>query len=228
MAKSRPGQGTPSGSQPVPSRLPSTRERRPALAALAVLLIVGGALASGWLALRAGDRADFLRVSSEVVQGQQIDGDDLETVSLPEDFDGAIPASKKSQIEGQYATTRLLPDTVLTPSMIDDSSGVADNTVQFPINAESSDAVSSLPSGANVAVYLTDSGADTRAVRGQVVQVSKADGGGIGGSAGEATVRVSVDVTCGGAIAAAKAENAVQLGLIGKVEEGALVESCGA
>lgn len=227
MAKTRQGQASSSATQSVPSRLPSTRERRPALAALALLLIVGGALASGWLALRAGDRADFLRVSGEVAQGQKIEESDLETVSLPESFDGAIPASKQSSIEGQYATTRLLPDTILTSGMTDESSGVADNTVQFSIGSESSSLVKNLPNGANIAVYLTGDN-QTDAIRGQVVEVSQGDGdSGIGGAPGsEAAVLVSVDASCGTAVSKAQAEDQIGLGLIGEVDDAVITDSC--
>lgn len=228
MAKPRPGQTAPSGAQSVPSRLPSTRERRPALAALALLLIVGGALASGWLALRAGDRADFLRVSAEVAQGQKIGQDDLETVSLPENFDNAIPASEKSAIEGGYATTRLLPQTILTSDMVDESSGVADNTVQFSIDSKTASIVGHLPNGANIAVYLTGSDSGAMAIRGQVVQVSQRESGsGIGGGDGAASVLVGVDASCGPAVSRAMSDDAIALGLIGDVEDTDVRPACG-
>lgn len=228
MAKTRPAPGAPSGAQTVPSRLPSTRERRPALAALAILLIVGGALASGWLALRAGDRADFLRVKDEVAQGQRIGEDDLESVSLPEDFDGAIAATDKSSVVGQFATTRLLPQTILTPEMMNKSSGVDDHSVQFQVSTEAGDIASNLQAGANVAVYLTGQSSQARAIRGQVVEVSQTQGdSGIGGAQDQTTVRLSVDVSCGDAVASAKADDAVQIGLIGQVPEGAVASRCG-
>ncbi|MGH3423689.1 MAG: SAF domain-containing protein [Nocardioidaceae bacterium] len=207
--------------------MPSTRERRPALAALALLLIVGGALASGWLALQAGNRAEFLRVGQEVAQGQQISAGDLETVELPEGFDGAIPAGERSSVEGQYATTRLLARTVLTSDMVDEESGVDDNTVQLPIPTDAS-TYANLSSGASVAVYLTGGDSGAEAVAGRVVRKLQGEGGsGIGGGPGEATVSVSVDITCGDLVAAAKSENKVELGLVGQVDQTDVQESCG-
>ena len=43
-------------------RLPRSRESRPMLIGLAILLIVGGALASAWLATQAGHRAYFVAI----------------------------------------------------------------------------------------------------------------------------------------------------------------------
>ncbi len=102
------------------SRLPSTRERRPLLAALGVLLIAGGALASAWLALQVSDRAQYLRIANdaEVPQGGQITEEVLEEVSLPVDLDEAVPAADAEDLIGQYSTTRLIEGTILTDNMI--------------------------------------------------------------------------------------------------------------
>lgn len=102
MASTKTSTSTNNGA---PGRLPSTRERRPALAALAVILILGGALASAWLALQAGHRDEFVQVKSEVGQGEAIKESDLTTVELPEDFEGGIPESDIDDLAGQYATT---------------------------------------------------------------------------------------------------------------------------
>ena len=71
--------------QPQPTRqardagghLPSApRERRPLLAALAVLLIVGGALLAGLLAMRLDQRAQMLAAKDTIKAGQVIDKED--------------------------------------------------------------------------------------------------------------------------------------------------------
>ncbi len=59
-------------------RLPSPpRQRRPALAALAVLLIVGGAAIAGLLALRADSRVPVLVARHDIAVGARITRDDL-------------------------------------------------------------------------------------------------------------------------------------------------------
>src|ERR1700679_2596860 len=58
---------------PSARKLPGApRERKPALAALAVVLILGGALAAGYLILQSGKRVDAIQITREIGQGQQI------------------------------------------------------------------------------------------------------------------------------------------------------------
>jgi hypothetical protein len=108
-------------SSAVPNRLPSARERRPALAALAVLLIAGGAVLAGWLALRQSQTESYLMVKQEVLEGNQIERSDLTPVELPKEGVSFIPASQSDQVVGGYAQTDLLEGTVLVPDvMVDD------------------------------------------------------------------------------------------------------------
>ncbi|MCZ4512349.1 hypothetical protein O3Q52_30125 [Streptomyces sp. ActVer] len=66
-------------------RLPSPpRERKPALAALAVLLILVGALGATMLVLRAGDRVEVVKVTSDIQAGQSV-GDNVESVLVAGD-----------------------------------------------------------------------------------------------------------------------------------------------
>jgi len=66
-------------------RLPSPpRERKPALAALAVLLILVGALGATMLVLRAGDRVEVVKVTSDIQAGESV-GDHVESVLVADD-----------------------------------------------------------------------------------------------------------------------------------------------
>ncbi|MEV0930373.1 hypothetical protein ACIBMX_24490 [Streptomyces phaeochromogenes] len=66
-------------------RLPSPpRERKPALAALAVLLILVGALGATMLVLRVGDRIEVVKVTSDIQAGQSV-GDNVESVLVAGD-----------------------------------------------------------------------------------------------------------------------------------------------
>jgi SAF domain len=103
----------------VGDRLPTPpRERKPALAALAVLLIVGGALASGLIVLRAGERSDYLVVKTTVDPGQQISAADLGLAHIAGSGAGAIPARRRAEVIGSYATTRIFPGTLITTRMV--------------------------------------------------------------------------------------------------------------
>jgi SAF domain len=106
-----------------PSRLPGpVRERRPALAALAVLLILGGALGSGLIALRSGERSDYLVLRSDVAPGQRISASDLGIARIAGTGASAIAVGHRVQVVGQYARTRLFSGTLLTPDMLSSGS----------------------------------------------------------------------------------------------------------
>lgn len=123
-ASRRGGAGGPTGSA---GRLPApVKERRPALAALAVLLIVGGALASGLLVLRSGDRDDYLVVTRVVDPGQKITDDDLGLAQIAGSGANAISAANRSDVVGDYATTRIFPGTLVTEAMTSDDLEIAD------------------------------------------------------------------------------------------------------
>jgi hypothetical protein len=100
-------------------RLPAaSRERRPALAALAVLLILGGALASGLIALRSGERSDYLLLRSDIQPGDRIEATDLGVARIAGTGAAAIPADQRNTVIGQYARTRLFERTLLTFDML--------------------------------------------------------------------------------------------------------------
>ncbi|WP_328770977.1 hypothetical protein [Streptomyces sp. NBC_00286] len=67
-------------------RLPTPpRERKPALAALAVLLILVGALGATMLVLRAGDRVEVIQVTKTLQAGEAVDDSNITSVLVAED-----------------------------------------------------------------------------------------------------------------------------------------------
>jgi len=75
-ARSMRGIGRPAGGSQ--TRLPSPpRQRRPAMAALAVLLIVGGALLAGVLAMQLDSRDDYMVAENEIPAGAEVTSDDF-------------------------------------------------------------------------------------------------------------------------------------------------------
>jgi hypothetical protein len=92
------------------NRLPSSRERRPALAALAVILILLGAAGSALIALRSGDRQDYVAVGSKpIAPGQKISVDDLAKGDLAGKTGALVPWSTVKSLEGRYSTGWLHP-----------------------------------------------------------------------------------------------------------------------
>jgi hypothetical protein len=70
----------------VGDRLPTPpRERKPALAALAVLLILVGALGATMLVLQAGDRIEVVKVTEEIQAGESVTNSNVTSVMVAED-----------------------------------------------------------------------------------------------------------------------------------------------
>jgi hypothetical protein len=116
--RGRPGAatgGSPGGANRIPAPV---RERRPALAALAVLLIVGGALATGLIVMRTGARSDYLVVRTTIDPGQQIRAADLGVARIAGTGANAVPAGSRDLVVGRYATTRIFPGTLVTRQMV--------------------------------------------------------------------------------------------------------------
>lgn len=106
--------GMPDGSA---GRLPApTRGRRPALAGLAVLLIVGGALTSGLIALRSGEKVEYVAIRQTVEVGARIEASDLGVADLAGSGVEGIPASERRRLVGMYATRRLSKNTLAVRS----------------------------------------------------------------------------------------------------------------
>ncbi|MEU7896870.1 hypothetical protein AB0B45_28910 [Nonomuraea sp. NPDC049152] len=93
------------------------RERKPALAALAVLLILGGALATTLLVMRSGDRISAIRVVQQIGAGQKISPNALEEVQIADTGIGYVAWSRRLAVIETYASVTLLPGTLLTDEM---------------------------------------------------------------------------------------------------------------
>ncbi|WP_067454222.1 hypothetical protein [Actinomadura macra] len=133
----RSGLGT-SGGQRLPT---SPRERKPALAALAVLLILGGALASAYLVMASGQRVSAIRIAQPVAAGQRIPAGALEEVQVGDTGIQYINWTERQNVGKYYAAVPLVKGALLTNSMIsraDDAAkgrlvvGLALKPGQFP------------------------------------------------------------------------------------------------
>ncbi|MFI6320551.1 hypothetical protein ACIBG8_23655 [Nonomuraea sp. NPDC050556] len=110
----------PSGalSGPAARKLPvPPRERKPALAALAVLLILGGALATTLLVMRSGDRISAIRVTQQIGNGQQITPQALEEVQIADTGIAYVPWKSRFEVIQTFAAVTIVPGTLLTSEM---------------------------------------------------------------------------------------------------------------
>jgi hypothetical protein len=141
-------------SGPASRKLPvPPRERKPALAALAVLLILGGALATTLLLMRSGDRVSAIRITQQIGAGQAIPAEALQEVQIAETGIDYVAWRYRDQVTKTFAAVTLLPGTLLTESM----------------TTSASDELG--PGKAEVGLALKAGQAPARLTRGDVVQV---------------------------------------------------------
>ncbi len=111
-------------------RLPApVRDRRPALAALALLLVLGGALTSALLAYRSGDRVDVLVARGDIQVGQQVSTADFGIARVAADGAEQIQADAAANFANTYATTGIPAGTLLNRNMFRSGSVVPDRAV---------------------------------------------------------------------------------------------------
>ncbi|TDC44422.1 hypothetical protein E1281_34050 [Actinomadura sp. KC345] len=192
----RSGLGT-SGGQRLPA---SQRERKPALAALAVLLILGGALASAYLVMASGERVSAVRIAQPVAAGQKIPASALEEVQVGDTGIQFISWSERANVTRYYAAVPLVKGALLTNSMISPSDGPAKGRLvvglalkpgQFPAGG--------VDIGKHVSLYAVggaqDGGPRPGTVLAQDAIVIGVSGGGSGGGGDLGGTRLQSDQT---------------------------------
>jgi hypothetical protein len=104
---------------PAARKLPSTpRERKPLLAALAVLLIVAGAAAAGLIVVNSGHKVAAIEISRQVTDGQQLSMADMQEVQITVgDGLSYVPWNEASQVAQTFAATTIPAGTLLTQNM---------------------------------------------------------------------------------------------------------------
>jgi hypothetical protein len=99
------GRTTAADRVPVP-----TRQRRPGLAALAIVLILGGAALSGYLAITSGNKTSVIALARDVEDGNLITAADLTTISVSAPGVNTVPASELDNVvKRQYRARGTYP-----------------------------------------------------------------------------------------------------------------------
>jgi len=111
------------------NRLPSPpRQRRPAMAAMAVLLIVGGALIAGLLAIRMDSRIEVLAAKGDIAPGTLLTTANLRSVPVAYDDLNLIPADQASEYAiGKYSTGFIDDGTLIDGAMINTETPVGED-----------------------------------------------------------------------------------------------------
>jgi hypothetical protein len=110
----------PEPTAPAGRRLPGApRERKPALAALAVLLILGGALGAGLLVIQGSKRVAAIEISQQIGAGQRIPLSAMQQVQIAAGSGLAyVPWAEASQVTRFYAVSAIPQGTLLTREMV--------------------------------------------------------------------------------------------------------------
>lgn len=154
----RGGAGTHRGAAPgqlVGERLPAPpRERKPALAALAVLLILIGALGATVLVLRAGDRVEVYKLKGDVAAGHAVQDGDLTTVMVAaDDSTDYITPSQRAALGKLRAKSNLYAGSVLVGQMFSVDGGIQAGKAAVGVSLKEGQYPTNLKDGETVAVY---------------------------------------------------------------------------
>src|SRR3954451_1052580 len=141
-------------------RMPSSpRERKPALAALAVLLVALGAVAAGYLVISAGHRVGAVEITAEVGQGQQIPASAIKEVQINADSDVHYVAWQfANRVTGVFAAVQIPAGTLLTPSMTTATSNLTAGKVEVGLSLKPGQAPTNLLIGQTVQAFPVGSG----------------------------------------------------------------------
>lgn len=212
----RPGSpATLSG--PASRKLPvPPRERKPALAALALLLILGGALATTLLVLRSGDRISAIRIDRQIGAGQPMLETAMQEVQIADTGVAYVAWADRARVAENFARVTLLPGTLLTREMVVSSSrelgpgkavvGLSLKPGQMPLTLAEGDRVQ--------VIYVPGRGGDTpqsRTLAGSAL-VHRIGAPGRNGSTGQ--VAIIVDATLSPTIAAYSSTGEIALAVL--------------
>ena len=159
-------------------RMPSApRERKPALAALAVLLVALGAVAAGYLVINAGHRVGAVEITQQVGQGQRIPASAIKEVEIASNSGiNYVAWQYANRVAGIYAAVQIPAGTLLTSAMTSATNNLAAGKVQVGLSLKPGQAPANLLIGQSVEAFGVGTGTGCGA--------SAAAGGGGGGGAG--------------------------------------------
>lgn len=136
------------------------RDRRPALAALALLLVLVGALGSALLVFRSGDRESVLYACRNISFGQTVTKGDFCTARAATDQGNLFDASRVGEIEGLRATSAIPEGALVSPQMFTVDTFVPDGGEAVGVVVDPNRRPSQVPEpGQVVRLYFVTAGA---------------------------------------------------------------------
>ena len=170
-------------------RMPSApRERKPALAALAVLLVALGAVAAGYLVINAGHRVGAVEITQQVGQGQRIPASAIKEVEIASNSGiNYVAWQYANRVAGVYAAVQIPAGTLLTSAMTTATNNLAAGKVQVGLSLKPGQAPGNLLIGQTVEAFGVGTGSGCGATA----------GGGTGGTGGGNGTGPGVPITTG-------------------------------
>ena len=166
------------------------RERKPALAALAVLLVALGAVAAGYLVINAGHRVGAVEITQQVGQGQRNPASAIKEVEIASNSGiNYVAWQYANRVAGVYAAVQIPAGTLLTPAMTTATNNLATGKVQVGLSLKPGQAPASLLIGQSVEAFGVGTGSGCAA--------AAAGGGGAGGTGGGSGAGPGVPITTG-------------------------------
>lgn len=135
------------------------RERKPALAAVAILLVALGGAAAGYLVLNAGHRVGAVEITQPVGQGQQIPASALKEVQINSDTGVHYVAWQfASRVTGVFARVQIPGGTLLTREMTESTSNLTAGKVEVGLSLKPGQAPTNLLIGQTVRAFPVGNG----------------------------------------------------------------------
>jgi hypothetical protein len=212
-------QQTPWAEPTAPSgrRMPSApRERKPALFALAVLLVALGAGAAGLLVIRAGTRVQAIEIVQRVNQNAQIPVAAMQEVGISAGSGVSyVPWSQAGQVAKYFASTTIPAGTLLTENMVAASSNVAAGRDMVGLSLKAGQAPAGLQPGDKVEAVAvgTVCGVTAGTVLSQDAQVTNVSGSATA-TGSTASVTIAVQPADAGPLTCSAANGNVGLALL--------------
>jgi hypothetical protein len=197
------------------------RERKPALAALAVLLILGGALGAGFLVWQSGKRVAAVEISARIGAGERIPLNAMQQVQIPAatglDY---VPWAQAAQV-ARFFTVGVVPaGTLLTPGMVAPSGMPVAGKAVLGLALRDGQLPSSLQTGDHIGIYqVSDSqqtcpGGSGSTLSGDAMVLAIGQPPAVTGSSAVADVQVAVNPTDAGAVACNEANGMVGIAVL--------------
>lgn len=136
---------------------PPTR-RRPALAALAVLLIVGGAALAGLLAIRLDSREPVLVANQDIPAGTELTEEMLTTTNVASEGLNLVPEDQAEKVLGTYTQLPIKKGQLVETSVLTTAQPFGSDLVMVGVPVMAGMAPSSLRAGDLVRLVRTGDG----------------------------------------------------------------------